>query len=77
MPVNVAGQTGTGRFSLVQANVVALWPEHTIEHADHPLNCGDRLGQVGPAQLAQGPPMDQRRNEQVPVVVRITIEHDD
>ena len=77
VPVEMSGEAGTGGLALVQPDIITLRAEHPIEDQRHPAQDLDRLDEVGPFEFPQRPPMDARGHEQMPVIIRVTIEHDD
>ena len=77
MPVEMPGQAGTGGLALIQADIITLRAEHPIEDHGHPADDLDRLDQVRALELAQRPPMDARGHQEMPIIIRITIEDDD
>ena len=77
VPVEMSGQSGPGRLPLVQPDVVTLRPEHPIEDHGHPAHRLDRLEQVRPLELRQRPPMHARGDQEMSIVVGISIEDDD
>ncbi len=77
MPVQMARKPGTGGLSLVEPDIVTLGLEHPIENGDHPLNRFDRFEQVRALELAECSTMRSRSDEQMPVIVRITIQNNE
>ncbi len=66
----------SGRLTLVQADVVPLRTEHPVEHGDHLLNGLEWLEQVGSGELAQGSVMDKGGDQQMSIIIGISVQED-
>lgn len=74
MPVEMARKTGAGGFPQIQADVVALRPEQAIEDSDHPADRLDRFQKVRARQFGQQASMNSRRNQDMTIVIRKSIQ---
>jgi hypothetical protein len=77
MPVEVARQAGTGNPALIQADVITLRVEHPVEDRSHAPYDQDRFGQVLALKFAQRPPVEAGGDEEMAIIIGISVEHDD
>jgi len=71
----VSRQAGAGYLAKVQTNVVAVWVNDPVEHADHLPQDLRALEQLLIAQLGQRCLVGLRGDEQVTVCIRIAVQH--
>jgi hypothetical protein len=77
MPVEVSREAGARGLPLVQPDIIPLGPEHPIEDHRHVTERPDRFGQVRTFQFREGPPMQPRCHQEVPIIIRISIQNND
>jgi len=76
MPVKVARQSRPGNPSQVKSHVKAVGIHHISENTEHPIDGLHECGMLGGRDLTKCPDMPAWGNQEMTIVVRVSVQDD-
>ena len=76
MPVKVARQSRPGNPSQVKSHVETVGIHHIFENSEHPIDCLHECGMLGGRDLTKCPDMPAWGNQEMTIVVWVSVQDD-